>query len=135
MIRHEPAATLPSVRPPCHSADRGAHGRYPAAAHSGKAVETARLRPPSRASLLAATVRRSLHPLLQRLGRRSREDLQGNSALRSENSLETVAAKLEAVLGDLDAIGQQRAAIDVCTALDRVRTQLDRIHDPPSPPD
>ena len=41
-----------------------------------------------------------------------------------EDRLRTLASKLEAILDELDAVGAQRVAIDVCMALERIRATL-----------
>lgn len=38
--------------------------------------------------------------------------------------LESIALRLEAILGELDDLGSQRTAIDVCVALERIRGQI-----------
>jgi hypothetical protein len=46
------------------------------------------------------------------------------AGLTDEVRLRAVAVRLEAILDELDVLGAQRIAIDVCMALERVRARL-----------
>lgn len=48
----------------------------------------------------------------------------GTTPLGREARLHNLSVKLEGILGELDDLGAQRIAIDVCMALERVRAHL-----------
>ncbi|QGN54094.1 hypothetical protein [Novosphingobium sp. Gsoil 351] len=47
--------------------------------------------------------------------------------------LHALARKLESILDELDELGAQRVAIDVCMALERIKVQLADEGDAPAP--